>query len=170
MVKKGETPKGQKRYYPRPKPEKEKVMKTTKTLKAMVMGCLVVICMNGYAAADENAPIANVDNGATYVTEAQDAAQVNPDVELNTAEKGFGAKSIGATILACAVAPWGAVPTAIMATTGLGMIYNALVPEGNDNPENTRAMVYNTPAPERNDKPEINKVVELAAVEGNVQK
>jgi hypothetical protein len=50
------------------------------------------------------------------------------------------------------------------------MIYNALVPEGNDKPENTRAMVYNTPAPERNDKPEINKVVELAAVEGNVQK
>jgi hypothetical protein len=75
------------------------------------------------------------------VTEAQDAAQVNPDVELNTAEKGFGAKSIGATILACAVAPWGAVPTAIMATTGLGMIYNALVPERNDKPENNTVVV-----------------------------
>ena len=116
-------------------------MKTTKTLKAMVMGCLVVICMNGYAAADENAPIANVDNGAAYMTDAQDAALVNPDVELNTAEKGFGVKSIGATILACAVAPWGAVPTAIMATTGLGMIYNALVPERNDKPENNTVVV-----------------------------
>ncbi len=116
-------------------------MKTTKTLKAMVLGCLVVICMNGYAAADENAPVANVDNGAAYMTDAQDAALDTPDVELNTAEKGFGAKSIGATILACAVAPWGAVPTAIMATTGLGMIYNALVPERNDKPENNTVVV-----------------------------
>ena len=116
-------------------------MKTTKTLKAMVLGCLVVICMNGYAAADENAPVANLDNGATYVTDAQDAPLGNPDAGLNTAEKGFGAKSIGATILACAVAPWGAVPTAIMATTGLGMIYNALVPERNDKPENNTVVV-----------------------------
>jgi hypothetical protein len=82
-----------------------------------------------------------VDNGAAYMTDDQDAALVTPDVELNTAEKGFGANSIGATILACAVAPWGAIPTAIMATTGLGMIYNALVPEGNDKPENNTVVV-----------------------------
>jgi hypothetical protein len=47
MIKKGEIPKGQKRYYPRPKPEKEEVMKKTNTLKEtlkdIAMFCLEVI-------------------------------------------------------------------------------------------------------------------------------
>jgi hypothetical protein len=141
MVKKGEIPKGQKRYYPRPKPEKEEVMKTTKTLKAMVLGCVVVICMHGYAAADENAPVANVDNDAAYMTDAQDAALVDTEAEFNTTEKGLGKETIGAMALGYALAPWGAVSVAITATTGLSMIYNALVPERNDKPENNTVVI-----------------------------
>jgi hypothetical protein len=141
LVKKDGNPKGQKRYYPRPKPEKEEVMKTTKTLKAMVLGCLIVICMHGYAAADENALVANVDNGTVYVGDAQDAEEAKPDVEYNTAEKGLGKETIGAMALGYAVAPWGAISVAITATTGLSMIYNALVPERNDKPENNTVVV-----------------------------
>jgi peroxiredoxin family protein len=163
MVKKGETPKGQKRLTPRMKREKEEVMKTTKTLKAMVMGCLVIICMHGYAAADENAPVANLNTGAAHVINAQDAAQVNHGTDLNTVEQGTDKTMAGALILANTIAPWGVIPVVLTATTGLGMIYNALVPERNNKPENTRAMVYNAQATERNDKPEINKVVDLAA-------
>jgi hypothetical protein len=169
MVKKGETPKGQRRFSPRTKREKEEVMETTKkTLKAIVMCCFIVFCMPGYAMANENAPAANLDNGAAYVTGAQDTALVNADVEHNTAEKGFGIKAIGATILACALAPWGTVSATITTATGLNMIYNTMVPERNDKPENTRVIVYNTPAPVRNDKPEINKVIELAAKDQNL--
>ena len=118
-------------------------MKTTKTLKAIVISCVLIICLHGYAAAEKKAPVANLDAGAEYMSDAQDAAQVNPDVELNTAEKGIGKVSIGAIIFAYIVSPWGTLPTFITATTGLGIIYSALVPE-------------------RNDKPEINKVVYLA--------
>ena len=163
MVKKGETQNGQKRFSPRTKPEKEEVMKTTKTLKTMVIGCVVIICMHGYAAADENASVAKLDADAMHVSNAQDAAQVNHDVELNTAEKGAEKTTIGAAILVYTVAPWVTIPAVITATTSLSMIYNALVPERNDKPEINRVLVYNAQVPRRNDKPEINRVVDLAA-------
>jgi hypothetical protein len=118
-------------------------MKTTKTLKVIVISCVLIICMHGYAAAEKKGPVANLDAGAEYMSDAPDAAQVNPDVDINTAENGIGKVSIGAIIFAYIVSPWGTLPTFLTATTGLGIIYNALVPE-------------------RNDKPEINTFVDLA--------
>jgi hypothetical protein len=121
-------------------------MKATKTLKVIVISCVLIICMHGYATAEKKGPIVNLDDGAEYISDAQDAqdaAQVKPDVDINTSGNGIGKVSIGAIIFAYIVSPWGTLPTFLTATTGLGIIYNALVPE-------------------RNDKPEINTFVDLA--------
>ncbi len=116
----------------RPKPEKEEVMKTTKTLKAVAMICAGIILLQGYAAAfDQNDEVARVDNGARYTAEAQKAGQDDT--------KGFGA-----IILAYVAAPWGTVPGLMTVATGLGMIadtVDALIPDRNENQENHEVVV-----------------------------
>jgi hypothetical protein len=126
MVKKGETPNGTKRMNTRPKPEKEEVMKATNTLKALAMVCAAVICLNGYAAAEENALDATMDNGAGYVDEVQGA--------------GLEEGTVITAMAACFVAPWGAAATALTVFTGVGLIADVLIPEKDERPDTYRAM------------------------------
>lgn len=111
MMKKGETPDGKNKMNTRPKPEKEEVMKATKTLKALAMVCAAVICLNGYAAAEENALDAHV-GGETVLT----------------------------AIAAYVVAPWGAAATALTVFTGVGLVADVVMPERNEGPDTTRVM------------------------------
>ena len=134
MVKQGETPDGTNKMNTRPKPEKEEVMKATNTLKAIAMVCAAVICLNGYAAAEENALDATMENGAGYVGEVQEAAL----------EEG----TVITAMAACFVAPWGTAATALTVFTGVGLIADVLIPEKNERPDTYRAMehvAYNNP-------------------------
>jgi predicted anti-sigma-YlaC factor YlaD len=154
MMKKGDIPGGQKRAYTRPKPEKEEVMNTTKTLKAVAMICAGIILLQGYAAAaDQYDQVARVDTGARYTTDTQNTGQA----ETKTAET----MSLGTIMLAEVVAPWGLVPGLITVYSGIGTIVHAvdaLIPGNTDKPENNREV-------ERlaHENAENNKVVDLTA-------
>ena len=109
-------------------------MKATNTLKALAMVCAAVICLNGYAAAEENTLDVTMDNGAGYVGEVQEAggaAAQEADLEEGT---------VITAIAACFVAPWGAAATALTVFTGVGLIADVLIPEKNERPDTYRAM------------------------------
>lgn len=109
-------------------------MKRTKTLRAVAMICAGIICLNGYAAAAENAPAAGKDAGAGYTAAVQEGVENGSTGNINTIMKYVPATAV----LAYVAAPWGTVPAALAAYTGLGMIGNALLPEKNGRPVNIR--------------------------------
>jgi hypothetical protein len=154
MMKKGQNPQG-KKMNTRPRPEKEEVMNTTKTLKAIALVFAWIVCLQCEAnAADENIALAKADKGAGYTMDVRNAYQGEraPAYEAN------GAKAVAAIILADVVTPWGAVPGLITVYGGIGMVVNALTPDKTDTPKNA-------PMVERiaQNKPETKAAVELAA-------
>jgi hypothetical protein len=150
MIKKDDIPGGQKRMNTRPKPEKEEVMNTTKTLKAVAMICAGIILLQGYAAAaDQYDQVARVDAGARYTTDSQTTGQADT-------------MTIGGVILATAVTPWGTIPGLVTVYSGIGMIVDALVPDKTDKPEHNPEVELAA-----QNKPETKAVADLAANDRN---
>ena len=104
-------------------------MKATKTLGTLIMVCVGVICLNGYAAAEEKAFDAAMESGAGYVGEVQETEGATSH------EAGIEKGSVITAIAAYVVAPWGAAATALTIFSGVGLIADAVHLEKSETPQ-----------------------------------
>ena len=104
-------------------------MKASKTLGTLVMVCVGVICLNGYAAAEEKGFDAAVDSGAGYVGEVQETEGTASH------EAGIEKGSVITAIAAYVVAPWGAAATALTVFSGVGLVADVVLPEKSKTPQ-----------------------------------
>ena len=104
-------------------------MKATKTLGILIVVCVGVICMNGYAAAEEKGFDAAVDSGAGYVGEVQETEGAASH------EAGIEKGSVITAIAAYVVAPWGAAATALTVFSGVGLVADVVLPGKYESPQ-----------------------------------
>ncbi len=145
MIKKQDINGGQKKSNPRPEPEKEKVMKTTKTLKALAIVCVSILCLNGYAAADDN---------------VQATQNISTDSTISSTGTGLGGVLMVPAVIASFFAPYMVAPAAVMVNSTVGMIAGAVTNDWDTNQEiNTETVLV------ADDDQDITTDVQLAAAD-----
>ncbi len=112
-------------------------MKATETLRALIMVCVGVICLNGYAVADQSAPAENDTECMAAVQETGVALSESAATQNGGIEK----ESVLAAIAAYVIAPWGAAATALTVFSCAGLIADAVLPEKNETPAIERMAV-----------------------------
>jgi hypothetical protein len=117
MIKKDDIQGGQKKSYPRPKPEREEVMKTTKIQMVLIMVCVGFFALQGYAAADENVQATNTDS------------------TISSIGTGLGDVLIVPAMIASIFVPYMVAPAAVMVNSTVGMIAGAVTTDWDTNQE-----------------------------------
>jgi len=138
MIKKSSHPGGQEGMNNRPKPEKEEVMKATKTIGTLIAVCFGFFCLSSYAAAGENALASNMDINADYVSDIQGTTT---DLQEGQSQSAVGSSKVTAVtaIVAYVAAPWGVASTTLTVFSGIGLIADALTTEKNEAPDMEKA-------------------------------
>jgi hypothetical protein len=142
MIKKDDIQGGQKKSYPRPKPEREEVMKTTKIQMVLIMVCVGFFALQGYAAADDG------------------VQAINTDSTISSIGTGLGDVLIVPAMIASIFVPYMVAPAAVMVNSTVGMIAGAVTTDWDTNQEiKTEAVLV------ADDNQDITTEVQLAAAE-----
>jgi uncharacterized YccA/Bax inhibitor family protein len=145
MIKKDDIQGGQKKLNPRPTPEKEKVMKTTKIQMVLIMVCVGFFALQGYAAADDD---------------VQATQKINTDSTISSTGTGLGGVLMVPALIASIFAPYMVAPAAVMVNSTVGMIAGAVTTDWDSNQEiNTETVLV------ADDNQEITTEVQLAAAD-----
>ena len=145
MIKKDDIQGGQKKSYPRPKPEKEEVMKTTKIQMVLIMVCVGFFALQGYAAADDD---------------VQATQKTNTDSTISSIGTGIGDVLIVPAMIASIFVPYMVAPAAVMVNSTVGMITGAVTTDWDTNQEIKTETVLVA-----DDNKDITTEVQLAAAE-----
>jgi hypothetical protein len=117
MIKKDDIQGGQKKSYPRPKPEREEVMKTTKIQMVLIRVCVGFFALQGYAAADDG------------------VQAINTDSTISSIGTGIGDVLIVPAMIASIFVPYMVAPAAVMVNSTVGMIAGAVTTDWDTNQE-----------------------------------
>jgi hypothetical protein len=142
MIKNNDIQGGQKKSYPRPKPEREEVMKTTKIQMVLIMVCVGFFALQGYAAADDNVQATNTDS------------------TISSIGAGLGDVLIVPAMIASIFVPYMVAPAAVMVNSTVGMVTGAVTTDWDTNQE-----IKTEPVLVADDDQETTTEVQLAAAE-----
>ena len=120
-------------------------MKTTKTLKALAIVCVSILCLNGYAAADDN---------------VQATQKINTDSTISSVGTGLVDVLIVPAMIASIFVPYMVAPAAVMVNSTVGMITGAVTTDWDTNQEIKTETVLVA-----DDNKDITTEVQLAAAE-----
>jgi hypothetical protein len=133
-------PEGTKRDQFRREPEKEVLMKTTKTMKAMAIVYAALICVNIIPACMSTAHAADLNATVTGTAYAQGNGQERPEVQAAPADD-VKPVAIMTALMSYVVTPWGVAPVVMTAYAGAGMIVGAILPGNHAEPDRYEAAV-----------------------------